>query len=82
MTIDPASPASTARRSGSLESTDIEARPVWKPMHLQPYFAGYQVVGGSVSARLFEQGLCLPSGSSLALADRDRVIGGVLEALA
>ena len=65
-----------------LESMDIESRPVWKPMHLQPYYAEYQVVGGSVSARLFEHGLCLPSGSSLGPGDRDRVIGGVLAALA
>jgi dTDP-4-amino-4,6-dideoxygalactose transaminase len=65
-----------------LETMDIESRPVWKPMHLQPYYAGCRVVGGSVSARLFEQGLCLPSGSSLGPADRDRVIGGVLEAFA
>ena len=48
-----------------LEAHDIEARPVWKPMHLQPVFAGCRVRGGAVAARLFEHGLCLPSGSSL-----------------
>ena len=64
-----------------LESMDIESRPVWKPMHLQPYYAACRVFGGSVSARLFEQGLCLPSGSNLSAADRERVIGGVLETL-
>ena len=58
----------------ALEAENIEARPVWKPMHLQPVFAGCRAIGGSVSAELFENGLCLPSGSSLARADRDRVI--------
>jgi dTDP-4-amino-4,6-dideoxygalactose transaminase len=57
-----------------LEAADIEARPVWKPMHLQPVFAEYPVHGGRVAARLFENGLCLPSGSSLTIAERDRVI--------
>jgi dTDP-4-amino-4,6-dideoxygalactose transaminase len=56
-----------------LESLDIEARPVWKPMHLQPVFADCEVHGGAVSQRLFEQGLCIPSGSSLTSAERDRV---------
>jgi pyridoxal phosphate-dependent aminotransferase EpsN len=59
-----------------LESLDIEARPVWKPMHLQPVFAGSQVFGGNVSSRLFEHGLCLPSGSTLDSGDRDRVVEG------
>lgn len=62
-----------------LESLDIEARPVWKPMHLQPVFAGNKVFGGSVSARLFDQGLCLPSGSTLGPGDRDRVVVAVRE---
>ena len=61
-----------------LESLDIEARPVWKPMHLQPVFADCEMYGGDVSGRLFEHGLCLPSGSNLAIADRDRVIETVL----
>lgn len=58
----------------ALESHNIEARPVWKPMHLQPVFADCRVVGGSVSASLFERGLCLPSGSSLTEEDRLRII--------
>lgn len=58
----------------ALEAEEIEARPVWKPMHLQPVFAGLEVVGGSVSARLFEQGICLPSGSALSPAERSQVI--------
>jgi dTDP-4-amino-4,6-dideoxygalactose transaminase len=48
-----------------LRSLGIEARPIWKPMHLQPVFAGARAVGGQVAAGLFEDGLCLPSGSSL-----------------
>ena len=62
-----------------LENKGIEARPVWKPMHLQPVFADCRVIGGSVSERLFELGLCLPSGSNLDQASRDRVISAVLE---
>lgn len=58
----------------ALEREDIEARPVWKPMHLQPVFASCRALGGDVSARIFEDGLCLPSGSSLAPADRRRVV--------
>ena len=49
----------------ALVDQDIEARPLWKPMHLQPVFAECDVVGGSVAAGLFARGLCLPSGSSL-----------------
>ena len=63
-----------------LESLDIEARPVWKPMHLQPVFEEYRVYGGEVSARLFDRGLCLPSGSSLDKRGRARVIAAVREA--
>ncbi len=57
-----------------LESLDIEARPVWKPMHMQPVFEGYRIYGGEISERLFEHGLCLPSGSSLTEDQRNQVI--------
>jgi dTDP-4-amino-4,6-dideoxygalactose transaminase len=57
-----------------LVSLGIEARPLWKPMHLQPLFAGCRVVGGEVAADLFARGLCLPSGSSLTDAEQDEVI--------
>lgn len=75
LTIDPAQ-AGTDREAVrlALESHDIESRPVWKPMHLQPYYRGFRSVGGAVSTRLFEQGLCLPSGSTLAEEDRARVV--------
>jgi pyridoxal phosphate-dependent aminotransferase EpsN len=58
----------------ALEAENIEARPVWKPIHLQPVFAGSRVFGGEVSERLFRNGLCLPSGSNLHRDDQDRVI--------
>jgi len=48
-----------------LETLDVEARPVWKPMHLQPVFQGCPVIGGKVSAELFRRGLCLPSGTAM-----------------
>ncbi len=58
----------------ALEADDIESRPLWKPLHLQPVFAGSPVVGGAVCAGIFERGLCLPSGSSLSGDDLARVI--------
>jgi dTDP-4-amino-4,6-dideoxygalactose transaminase len=61
-----------------LESFNIEARPVWKPMHLQPVFQGCRTVGGSVAADLFDRGLCLPSGSQMTAADCQRVVKAVL----
>lgn len=62
----------------ALDSADIEARPVWKPMHLQPVFEHYQSFGGTVAAQLFENGLCLPSGSNLSEEDQSRVIDVML----
>ncbi|MBV9463407.1 MAG: DegT/DnrJ/EryC1/StrS family aminotransferase [Verrucomicrobiae bacterium] len=62
-----------------LENRGIESRPLWKPMHLQPLFEGCERIGGEVSAKLFEKGLCLPSGSSLTPADQERVIAAVRE---
>ena len=57
----------------ALEARNIEARPVWKPLHLQPVFAGCRVRGGEVCASIFDRGLCLPSGSNLADADHERI---------
>ncbi len=57
-----------------LEEENIESRPLWKPMHLQPVFASYPYYGGSVAERLFERGLCLPSGSGLSNDEISRVI--------
>jgi dTDP-4-amino-4,6-dideoxygalactose transaminase len=58
----------------ALASADIEARPLWKPMHCQPVFRGYETVGGAVAEGLFERGLCLPSGSNLSREDISRVV--------
>lgn len=61
----------------ALEGHNIESRPMWKPMHLQPVFKGAAMVGGKVSEDLFRDGLCLPSGSSMSDADVARVIAAV-----
>jgi dTDP-4-amino-4,6-dideoxygalactose transaminase len=61
----------------ALEEQNIESRPLWKPMHLQPVFAGFETVGGGVSEDLFERGLCLPSGSSLPDSARERVVARI-----
>jgi len=58
----------------ALAAQHIEARPTWKPMHLQPVFRAMAVRGGAVSADLFARGLCLPSGSALTEHDRQRVV--------
>ncbi len=63
-----------------LDSRDIESRPVWKPMHLQPLFADCEVHGGAVAADLFHTGICLPSSSNLGADDQARVITAVREA--
>ena len=57
----------------SLLKDNIESRPIWKPMHLQPIFKKYKCYGGKVSEELFNKGLCLPSGSSLTKLDIKRI---------
>jgi len=75
LTLDPAAFGATREDvRQALEAGNIESRPVWKPMHLQPVFAGARIYGGAVSEQLFADGLCLPSGSNLAESDQDRVI--------
>ena len=63
----------------ALEKKNIEARPIWKPMHLQPVFKRAEYHGRGVSDRLFRDGLCLPSGSGMTDSDRERVIKVVRE---
>lgn len=58
----------------ALEKENIEARHVWKPMHLQPIFKGYNYVGSDVSGKLFENGVCLPSSTKMSDADLHRVV--------
>ena len=77
-TIDPAIAGfDAAELRYALELEGIETRPVWKPLHTQPLFAGCDSIGGQVAGRLFATGLCLPSGSNLTESDLTRVIDGI-----
>ena len=58
----------------ALNAENIESRPLWKPMHLQPIFSQCQYFGGTTAIELFEKGLCLPSGSNLSLEQLERVV--------
>lgn len=59
----------------AFENANIECRPIWKPMHLQPLFLGYPYYGGNVAENLFKKGLCLPSGSHLTEQEKERIKG-------
>ena len=61
-----------------LEKENIETRPLWKPMHMQPIFNKYPMFGGIVAESLFDKGLCLPSGSNLSNNDLNKVINNIL----
>lgn len=63
-----------------LDAANIESRPVWKPMHTQRLYAGFECVGGTVAEDLNRRGICLPSSSSLALEDQQFVIDRIREA--
>ena len=68
----------------ALAGENIESRPVWKPMHLQPLYKDFDYIsnnGVDVSGKLFKDGLCLPSGSDLSESDQDRVIDIILSTL-
>ncbi|MBZ6527605.1 DegT/DnrJ/EryC1/StrS family aminotransferase [Aerococcaceae bacterium DSM 111021] len=58
----------------ALNKENIESRPIWKPMHMQPVFEQYDVIGGEVSESYFEKGLCLPSDTKMTEEEQDRVI--------
>jgi dTDP-4-amino-4,6-dideoxygalactose transaminase len=60
-----------------LEQYNIESRPLWKPMHLQPVFAAFPYYGGTTAEDLFDNGLCLPSGSNLTEKDQKRITEAV-----
>lgn len=62
----------------ALEGANIESRPLWKPMHLQPIFESYPYYGVNISEQLFENGLCLPSGSNLSDVDRERIKNSII----
>jgi dTDP-4-amino-4,6-dideoxygalactose transaminase len=57
----------------ALEKENIESRPIWKPMHLQPFFEKYDYIGGDVGEKLFENGICLPSDTKMTDGDLSRV---------
>ena len=57
-----------------LEKNNIESRPLWKPMHLQPVFKDAPFYGNGLSEKLFNEGLCLPSGSALNSVDLGRIV--------
>jgi dTDP-4-amino-4,6-dideoxygalactose transaminase len=57
----------------TLLDSNIECRPLWKPMHLQPLYGNYPFYGNKIAETLFENGLSLPSGSNLTDSDRDRI---------
>lgn len=63
-----------------LQEANVEARPVWKPMHTQPLYAGHEMLGGAVAEELNERGICLPSSSSLLAEDQNFVIERIVEA--
>ena len=63
----------------AFDAANIESRPLWKPMHLQPIFERYPYYGSNVAQKLFENGLCLPSGSNLTDTDRERIEKVILQ---
>ncbi|MCF2586715.1 DegT/DnrJ/EryC1/StrS family aminotransferase [Brevibacterium sp. UCMA 11752] len=80
--VDPRTAGFSAPDLGAwLAEHNIETRPLWKPMHLQPVFSGAQMYGGGVSESLFATGLALPSGSTMGEADIERIIATVTEFL-
>jgi len=74
--VDPGQTGSLTREDIrlALEKENIESRPLWKPMHLQPVFKSAIYYGGNTSEQLFDSGLCLPSGSNLREEDLQRVV--------
>ncbi len=78
LTIDPAAfGADREQVRLELGKQLIEARPVWKPLHLQPVFAECESIGGAISEELFDRGLCLPSGSNLKQEELQRFIDAI-----
>jgi len=85
LTLDKNCKAGPQEIISRLSAEEIEARPVWKPLHLQPVFKGYPYFphksGSSFSDQVFQNGLCLPSGSNLAEKDQNRIINSILGTL-
>ena len=82
LTVDPAEAGVTATELRlHLDGCGIEARPMWKPLHRQPVYAGCPRIGGEVADEIFDRGLCLPSGSAMTDGDVDRVVTALGERL-
>jgi dTDP-4-amino-4,6-dideoxygalactose transaminase len=82
ITVDPAiCPVTNNDIRLALETADIESRPVWKPMHLQPVFKNCRFRGNGFGEQVFAQGLCLPSGSSLSEEDLERIVSVIQETI-
>jgi dTDP-4-amino-4,6-dideoxygalactose transaminase len=80
LTIDPqAFGADREQIRLALAEAQIEARPVWKPLHMQPVFKDSECFGGEVAEDLFDRGLCLPSGSNLSDEELNRVIEAIVK---
>lgn len=81
--VDPAKTNGVSREiiRTELDKENIECRPLWKPMHLQPIFKDALYYGSDVSERLFDNGLCLPSGSNLSLSDLEKVVSSIKKTL-
>jgi pyridoxal phosphate-dependent aminotransferase EpsN len=62
----------------ALEEQNIESRPIWKPLHIQPVFKDCRMRGGVVSEDLFNRGLCLPSGTAMTEQDLERVVKAIM----
>ena len=79
--IDPAKTGGISREVVrlALDAENIESRPLWKPMHMQPVYEGTKFFGSGVCEKLFEQGLCLPSGSNLTEEEFDRIFSALSE---
>lgn len=82
--VDPDKTGGVTRESIrlALENENIESRPLWKPMHMQPVYESFPYFGNNASGELFERGLCLPSGSAMDDGDRSRIAGVLSKILA
>ena len=81
-TLGPGTRTTPAALCAHLETHDIEARPAWKPLHLQPVFADVPMRGGAVAEAVFRDGVRLPTGSAMTDADVDRVVNAIDEVIA
>jgi dTDP-4-amino-4,6-dideoxygalactose transaminase len=75
------SPVIRDKIMNSLALENIESRPLWKPLHLQPVYSSSPFYGKTLSAGLFENGLCLPSGSSLTEGEQSKIIDQIIKNL-